>query len=475
MEEIPAKEDEPSAKEIDQYLPENKVDCEKKLKVVYNSKYTGMLLEQHECKKNLNCTIIEHKGKTYGFIKKISSVAKEGKNNLYIYELTWDLTTRWAKDSFTKNDQNTENKRFAINDIVKTNIINDSLSDAVLYLGEYKTSMQFPFLMALCRIFSDEVEDVFKCYPEQIKEIISKKEFKDFSDKNHIVVMTHSLGTRIFFDTLGLLSDDDLYGKLSQKLGYEELDSKDNKLVKGDFKKLFKEFSKSLFRVYTFANQIPLLELGEVTHYDDNAQLRHAKSRQRAKKLTLTGLRDKHLPLISLGTSFEGFITKRNNFNTTVLEVMAFSDPNDLLTYDLKCWYFSNVVRFNKNNKDKFNIIKGTLRELIDKESKTKTEGSINKLDDWNKQLTQAYNFYRQCSPDYKIKFPGVDDDYNNELSVKKHWQNVQDRIVFNSVEVNFANWYFPKVFAEVGSAHSKYFENKCFFKFIANHKLECN
>lgn len=161
---------------------------------------------------------------TLGFIRTLDFVNKAEENTpntptrLRLYEIVWDPTTRWAKESYVQYlDHINDGQRTFLNREGKWRLINESITDAVLYLGDYKVQMQFAVFMGFCKIMiketkakikkpemeSEATSDLFRnrfvCVPQTVSET--------FSEHNYIAVISHSLGTRMVFDTLGLVSD----------------------------------------------------------------------------------------------------------------------------------------------------------------------------------------------------------------------------------------------------------------------------
>ena len=147
---------------------------------------------------------------------------------------------------------------------MKYAIVNESISDAVLYLGSYKRIMQYPLLAGFCKLLSDgisEQADAFECDLDRLSKRASPGFVNDFSRGNEIVVITHSLGTRMLFDALGLMSDPEFVEKTKTDLRDLGVVVSENE---GGIEKVREIFQRSLSKVFTFANQIPLLELGNV-------------------------------------------------------------------------------------------------------------------------------------------------------------------------------------------------------------------
>ena len=269
---------------------------------------------------------------------------------LKLYELTWDPVTRWAKGNYVAPTERAfESRRHALNRNIKKLVVNNSLSDAVLYVGEFQHHMRWPILQSLCKILEhgrtkkpiivgeseSDQERLFKCVPSEILSHLQAT--NGFAEKNDIIIVTHSLGTRMLFDTLGTLSDENIVGGANRLLGLGITDTA--KLVNEEqaAKGLITVFRNSLRTIFTLTNQIPLLELMRVNDRKDYINIR-------AEGNNLSGI-------AHLGIGFEKFIGICNGGASASrpVEIVAFTDRNDLLSYDLKCWFYLNVLRFDNS------------------------------------------------------------------------------------------------------------------------------
>ena len=338
---------------------------------------------------------------------------------LKLYELTWDSSTRWAKSTNVgKPDSEDDNSREGLNKHLKNQIINESIADAVLYLGDYQPFMQYPILMAFCKIVSDIsfIDGQYKVkkdnYPFECDYQGINSRLKNNPHSNReIAILTHSLGTRMVFDTLGLLSEENFpvnywneFNKngasLKHILSHEDILSA---------KAIRSEFQQRVGKIFTLANQVPLLELGII---DTPAS---------------TSTTD------DLGVGFAKFLEGRVNGGNkqNPLQLVTFTDPNDLLSYNLKCWYFHRVLKHLTKNK------------------KSPKKGEY----------------------DFKVnscKLPPIS-DLNHNDAVKDHdvlWES--KLITITDVTLDLRGLEYPYVFDYPPGAHSAYFSDKDTYKLIA-------
>ncbi len=352
----------------------------------------------------------------------------KGKVVLRLYELTWDPTTRWAKDFYVQAaDDNFNRSRVALNEAMKRRIINESISDAVLYLGDYQPMMQYPVLMSLCKVISDAVgveinsDQEFTCDLQEVINAFNRN--PDFFDSNEIVMMTHSLGTRMLFDTLGLIGheDENFLKRIKDNLGRNGIAIKvpDGSEETNAAKRVRDILGIATSKIFTLANQVPLLELGTVK---------------------TPGTFDIDM---DLGEGFqefiEGRINKSENYWKKVapLQLVAFTDPNDLLSYNLKCWYYLRVLRYHDD---------------IKKQEGASHTGFINR-------------WFKSCEPDPRKRS-------DLRIAEKKRreafWKVADDYVSIADVSVNLKGIRYPRLFAEPSGAHSHYFDDETIYKLIA-------
>src|SRR6516165_1988201 len=213
----------------------------------------------------------------YGEINIANYSSSEGKK-VRAYELTWSATTDALKARQFASDATYASDRVLVNRQLKAQLIDDALADPVLYIGRYRTHMQFPIMRAVEAILHD------------------------YEPQDELAIITQSLGSYMSYDTLLRMSR--------------------GERIMGE-----KEYSADVVRdlightnyVFMLANQLPLLELSEVSnplpllHASDTAVKALAEIRRENKPK----IRPQQPPA------------------PPALHLVAFSDPNDLLSYPL--------------------------------------------------------------------------------------------------------------------------------------------
>jgi hypothetical protein len=227
----------------------------------------------------------------------------------------------------------------------------------------------------------------------------------EFSRHNDLVIVTHSLGTRIVFDVLGGLGDDEFFKKLMNDL----MEKNEAQLGEADSKTLERVnrlkvvFARSLSKLFILTNQVPLIELSELKNPLDYG----SGSKKR-----------------DLGIGFTKFLELRK----APLQVVTFTDPNDLLSYDLKCWYDRHVLRW---------------RDHVESAAKT--------------YATETGNGTRIYYEQVFTCPPPTDGEWLERY--RALWNKEKESIQLVDVSVSFYGWKsFRPIIADPSSAHSGYF-----------------
>lgn len=236
----------------------------------------------------------------------------EQQQTLLFYELTWSQISDPARRALEYDSSGQYNyHRARINQALKE-FINDAVPDLMAYRGTSKQKINQAVSQAVCWTFYgdwDDLPDSGSHYCD-----IRKRDFsKHLMDDDYFFV-THSLGSRITVDTLAYAAE------LSEQLGPESPKAK----------KLFDVLKNKKFQVYMLSNQLPLLQLG-------------------MEKPPVVGQHDAYCT--PSGAHYNERIFKQIN-------LIAFSDPNDVLSYPIPPNYekhsldsrlCANIVNVNIN------------------------------------------------------------------------------------------------------------------------------
>jgi hypothetical protein len=213
---------------------------------------------------------------------------------MLFYELTWDSIVDKEKQLLSF-DYSTEAsvKRAPFNHTLKT-FINNTVPDALLYNTKYRTPIQLSVAQAICWILSEEWENL----PNNQESHCSANDSSYLSqfEYGNFAIISHSLGSRISLDAL-----QEAMQHVSKRPEYQNISD------------MFK--SKPMY-IYMLSNQLPLLQLGQdLPEVHDQV------------KSYCTAQGDKY---------DERFFEK--------LQLVAFSDPNDLFSYTVSPDYANHYI-----------------------------------------------------------------------------------------------------------------------------------
>lgn len=199
-----------------------------------------------------------------------------------VHEVTWAPVINGIKHALDYDRTvPTAGKRSLLNRGLKDGLINARLADPVIYLGEQKSEIQFPVKFTLCRVLKGQFKDDRCTVPQSLVDRAGP-----------VVIITESLGSRITFDSIMALraTSDAPTGAAVDRL------------------------ASRTSHVFMLANQLPLLELASVAPPPDNPEESGRPS-----------------------PGLAGFLEARQRAEETGnrLMVIAMSDPNDLLSYDI--------------------------------------------------------------------------------------------------------------------------------------------
>jgi hypothetical protein len=306
------------------------------------------------------------------FERKVSGVRR-----VRVYEVTWSPATRWIKQSLSGAERfNSEMSQHLVNDFLKTKIMNASIADAIAYLSESGVLVNFNILQAFCLALANAGEEssisgyAFTCDTELLK-----KTPTEFSKDNDVILISHSLGTRVVLDSIGLLSrganagapsGPDLMGLMSAKfqqigaLVPEQYADMSESGFAGLLKTRIPEFARAIRSVYIFTNQVPLLAATVSSPF-----------------------RQTH----DVGHGFQDFLKLRmNGTGGPPLQIVSFHDPDDLLSYNLNCWYHVAVLK----NAER-------IRTILDAEAKYRAESGRTSVGEEHRKLRDDM-FANNCS-----------------------------------------------------------------------------
>lgn len=231
--------------------------------------------------KNISLTSRTDSSKNLGNLRVKRFLNKEHTQELLFYELTWSEITAAQKAVLAYDNSGEYSfRRAEVNDLMKK-FSNDTGPDPIIYLGESREDILVAFAQSFCWMTKTGWEGL----PDDVKQACS---FNDETIAQNIrmdqyAFISHSLGSRITIDGMQRIAG--LLDKRSVQF---------NAALKN------KEIP-----IYMMSNQLPMLQLGRKLPDVIN---------QKAAYCTAAG-------------------EKYNQRMLTKTPIIAFSDPNDLLSY----------------------------------------------------------------------------------------------------------------------------------------------
>lgn len=231
--------------------------------------------------KNINLTSIFDNSKNLGNLRITRLLSKDHNRELLFYELTWSEITAKQKEVLAYDSSGEYSfRRAEVNDLMKK-FSNDTAPDPIIYLGESREDILVSFAQAFCWMTKSNWDGL----PDDVRQACS---FNDDSAADNLrgdqyAFVSHSLGSRITIDGMqriaGILKTRDI--EFQSALKTKEIP------------------------IFMLSNQLPMLQLGrklpEVSG-QKNAYCKPDGEKYGQRMLSKT-------------------------------PIVAFSDPNDLLSY----------------------------------------------------------------------------------------------------------------------------------------------
>ena len=219
---------------------------------------------------------------------------KARSREMIFYELSWSDIIADEKKKI-EYDNLATSKRAGVNSVMKK-FINSHIPDPMIYLGDSQKKIIASVGQALCWMFSGDWEDLnyhqSSYCNARIQSLAEELEEDDYA------FVTHSLGSRIVIDALQAIAE-----AFSGEGGEETEDL----LAYPKIRELHEALQNKRIPIFMLANQLPLLQLGR-------------------EEPTVTGQLDQYC-------REGGQKHKQRLFKE--LPILAFSDPNDLLSYEI--------------------------------------------------------------------------------------------------------------------------------------------
>ncbi len=277
--------------------------------------YTTQFLEKLAKELNLDVRMAEQKNiklaspimqsnKDQGNLRVTYLRNEDNSKDLTFYELTWSDITRKEKQLLAfDNSGEYDFRRANVNGLLKK-FSNDTGPDPILYLGSNRETILSAFGQSFCWMASGDWDDLpssgtHSCYGLDDSNI-------DHIANDKYVFMSHSLGSRITIDGMQriahILANADKYSNTTKKAIAT--------------KKAIEALQNKHIPIYMLSNQLPMLQLG------------------------------RELPEV-VGRRADYCDIKGSHYDKRIFseaEIIAFSDPNDLLSYGIPLGFADNYI-----------------------------------------------------------------------------------------------------------------------------------
>jgi hypothetical protein len=219
-------------------------------------------------------------------------LSKDRQRELIFYELTWSPITSKQKSVLAyDNSGEYAFRRAEVNDLMKK-FSNDTTPDPIIYLGDSRDDILTSFAQSFCWMTKSSWEDLPTGTPESCS-------FNDESTSANILtddyaIVSHSLGSRISIDGMQRIASvaKDRNINFRQALQQKELP------------------------IYMLSNQLPMLQLGRGLPEVSNQKAAYCDAK---------------------GEKYNERLLKK-------MPIIAFSDPNDLLSYAIPTGFVENYL-----------------------------------------------------------------------------------------------------------------------------------
>lgn len=219
---------------------------------------------------------------------------KEKNQQLIFYELTWSEITAKDKEVLAYDNSGEQSfRRAEANDLLKK-FSNDTGPDPIIYLGEKRVDILVAFAQSFCWMISGD----WNSLPNDVHQVCSSKNITPFYNDSYAFV-SHSLGSRITIDGLQRIAS--ILGKGENAYYYSALSN---------------VLRNKQIPIYMMSNQLPMLQLGRTLPEVSNQEAAYCQPD---------------------GAKYaERMVSKTS--------IIAFSDPNDLLSYAIPQGFVSKYL-----------------------------------------------------------------------------------------------------------------------------------
>jgi hypothetical protein len=405
---------------------------------------SGVAVSCHKLFVKRKHTVYENENPEYvtGFIRRFSTDLTADRR-LRIYEVTWSPATRWIKQSLMDLERfNDPDSEHPLNRRVKSEVINAGIADAVAYLSDSGILVNFDILQAFCLTLAN-TNSLYEEYPFVCDQSSLSGATRDFSKDNDIYFISHSLGTRVLFDSIGMLALGTVEPKLAQESGPTLVSSIATKfqrigaVVPEEYTNTSEseptfisalnagipEFAKAIRSIFVFTNQVPLLAANLTSPFQNTNDV---------------------------GMGFQRFLELRSPINSSSprLQVVSFHDPDDVLSYNLGCWYYQTILKQFDETK-----------EVINREAEARATRNGTEIGHERANLRKTL-FTNNCT-DSELKI-------ENRHLFSQIWAVGANRIKLVNAAVRLKGLRLSWIAADPMAVHSNYFVDETVHEWLA-------
>ena len=233
--------------------------------------------------KNITLADPKHPDNKLGHLRVNRFLNAQRDQELLFYELTWSEITAKDKEILSYDNSGEQSfRRAEVNDLLKK-FSNDTGPDPIIYLGEKRENILVSFAQSFCWMISNDWQSL----PDDQQAVCSSKNVAPLMTDSYAFV-SHSLGSRITIDGLQ---------RIASIIG-----NGDSAHYYGDVAKAMKNKE---IPIYMMSNQLPMLQLGRALPSISNEKDAYCKAN---------------------GSQYQERLFAKTS-------IIAFSDPNDLLSY----------------------------------------------------------------------------------------------------------------------------------------------
>ena len=233
--------------------------------------------------KNITLAHPKDENKKLGNLRINRFLNQDKSQELLFYELTWSEITARDKEVLSYDNSGEQSfRRAEVNDLLKK-FSNDTGPDPIIYLGEKREDILTAFAQSFCWMVSGD----WNSLPDDVHQLCSSKNVTPFYNDSYAFV-SHSLGSRITIDGLQRIASILANGETAPY-----------------YTAIANVMKNKEVPIYMMSNQLPMLQLGRTLPEVSNQETAYCRP--------------------------EGAKYSERMLEKT--KIIAFSDPNDLLSY----------------------------------------------------------------------------------------------------------------------------------------------